>query len=148
MAGVQPLTSRRFWMKTRVLVLGAGFAGLELAAVLSEALGEAVDVVLIDEADAFVLGYSKLEALFGRQPSAAVQYRYCDLVKPGVLFVSSTVRAIDPDAKRVVTDAGTFDADYLVVALGAGFDPSAVPGLVLGENEFYTVAGAVALTAV
>ncbi len=36
-------------MKTRVLVLGAGFGGLELATTLSERLGEKVQVTLIDK---------------------------------------------------------------------------------------------------
>ena len=45
----------------------------------------------------------------------------------------------------MVTDVGTFDADVLVVALGADLDPAATPGLVEGGKEFYTVAGAFAL---
>ena len=53
-------------------------------------------------------------------------------------FVQSTIRAIDPDTKRVETDAGTFDADVLVVALGADLHPEATPGLVEGGYEFYT----------
>ena len=52
---------------------------------------------------------------------------------------------IDPAARRVETDAGTFDADVLVVALGADLHPEATPGLVEGGHEFYTVAGAFAL---
>ena len=48
-------------------------------------------------------------------------------------------------AKHVDTDAGAFDADVLVVALGADLDPAATPGLVEGGNEFYTVPGAFAL---
>ena len=48
-------------------------------------------------------------------------------------------------AKRVETDAGAFDADILVVALGADLDPDATPGLLEGGHEFYTVAGAFAL---
>jgi sulfide:quinone oxidoreductase len=44
-----------------------------------------------------------------------------------------------------VTDAGTFDADVLVVALGADYDMAATPGLVEAGHEFYTVAGAFAL---
>jgi sulfide:quinone oxidoreductase len=43
-----------------------------------------------------------------------------------------------------VTDAGTFDADILVVALGADVQPNATPGLVEGGHEFYSVAGAFA----
>jgi sulfide:quinone oxidoreductase len=62
-----------------------------------------------------------------------------------VRFVQTTVTSIDPVAKRTVTDAGTFDADVLVVALGADLDPGATPGLVEGGHEFYSVAGAFAL---
>ncbi len=53
-------------MTTRVLVLGAGFGGLELSTMLSEALGDDVDVTLIDKNDSFVFGYSKLDVMFGR----------------------------------------------------------------------------------
>ncbi|MCA1671591.1 MAG: NAD-binding protein, partial [Actinobacteria bacterium] len=38
----------------RVVVLGAGFGGLELATRLSEELGDAADVVVIDQSDEFV----------------------------------------------------------------------------------------------
>jgi len=55
------------------------------------------------------------------------------------------VRSIDPAGRRVATDAGPFEADVLVVALGADLDPSATPGLVEGGHEFYTVEGAIAL---
>src|SRR5262249_40965265 len=112
----------------RVLVLGAGFGGLELTATLSEELGEAVEIVLIDQAEGFVFGYSKLDVIFGRTEAAAVIHPYADVVKPGVRFVQSTIRSIDPVARRVETDAGPFDADLMVVALGADLDPAATPG--------------------
>lgn len=129
----------------RVLVLGAGFGGLELTSRLSEEFGDDADVVLIDKSDGFVFGFSKLEVMFGRAEPASVHHAYAGLVKPGVEFVRATIRSIDPVAKRVETDAGTFDADILVVALGADLHPEATPGLVEGGHEFYTVDGAVAL---
>ncbi len=129
----------------RVLVLGAGFGGLELTTRLSEELGDAVEVVLIDQADGFVFGFSKLDVMFGRTVAAAVRHPYRDVVKPGLRFVQTAVRAIDPAARRVETDAGPFDADVLVVALGADLDPAATPGLVEGGHEFYTLRGAFAL---
>ncbi len=132
-------------MRTRVVLLGAGFGGLELTTILSDALGDAIDIVLIDRGDAFVFGFSKLDVMFGRRMPADVRHRYSDIVKPGVRFLQSTVRSINPAARRVVTDDGTFEADVLVVALGADLDPSATPGLVEGGNEFYTIAGALAL---
>lgn len=132
-------------MRTRVVVLGAGFGGLELTTILSDALGDAIDIVLIDKGDAFVFGFSKLEVMFGRQAATEVRHLYRDIVKPGVRFLQTTVRSIDPAARKVVTDAGAFEADFLVVALGADLDPAATPGLVEGGNEFYSVAGAFAL---
>src|SRR5439155_2706238 len=47
-----------------------------------------------------------------------------------------------PTARRVTTDSGTYDADVLVVALGADYDFEATPGLNEGGNEFYSFAGA------
>ncbi len=128
----------------RVVILGAGFGGLELAASLSRELGREANVVLIDKAASFIFGFSKLDVMFGRVSAEHVEHPYVDVVHPGVQFVQSTVRAIDPVAKRVTTDDGTFEADILVVALGADLDPGATPGLVEAGHEFYTVAGAFA----
>ncbi len=129
-------------MKTRVVVLGAGFGGLELCTLLSDALGDAVDVTLIDKNDSFVFGFSKLDLMFGRETPEAVRMHYRDIDKPGVRFVQETVTAIDPESRVVTTDAGVHEADHLVVALGADYDMDATPGLAEGGNEFYSVAGA------
>ena len=43
-------------MTVRVLVLGAGFGGLELTTTLSERLGDQVEVVLLDKNEGFVFG--------------------------------------------------------------------------------------------
>jgi sulfide:quinone oxidoreductase len=132
-------------MNPRVIVLGAGFAGLELSTMLSEALGDEAGVLLIDKAESFVFGFSKLDVMFGRRTAAEARHSLRDVPKPGVRLLRTTVRAIDPAAKRVVTDDGTFEADTLVVALGADLDPAATPGLLEGGHEFYTVEGAFAL---
>jgi sulfide:quinone oxidoreductase len=129
-------------MKTRVLILGAGFGGLELSTVLSEALGDGVEVTLIDKNDAFVFGFSKLDLMFGHAKPDAVRLPYAEIAKPGVRVLRETVTAIDPEARRVTTDAGTHEADALVVALGADYDVDATPGLAAAGNEFYSVAGA------
>ena len=129
-------------METRILVLGAGFAGLELATVVSDALGEDAGITLIDASEAFVFGYAKLDVMFGRSAPDSVRLPYSSFRKPGVRFLRETVRSIDPAARRVTTDAGVHEADVLVVALGADYDFDATPGLVEGGNEFYSVAGA------
>ncbi|HUF01055.1 MAG TPA: FAD-dependent oxidoreductase [Gaiellaceae bacterium] len=128
-------------MSERVVILGAGFGGLELATVLSETLGEDAGVTLLDASDAFVFGYSKLDVLFGRAQPSDVRLPYASFVKPGVRFVRERVSAIDPEARRVITDGGVHDADVLVVALGADYDFDATSGLA-EVGEFYSVAGA------
>ena len=129
----------------KVLVLGAGFGGLELTSMLSDRFGESIEILLIDKAEGFIFGFSKLDVMFGRTSESAVTHSYRDVVKPGVGFVQTTVRSIDPDRRRVETDDGEFDADVLVVALGADLDPGATSGLLEGGFEFYTVPGAFAL---
>jgi sulfide:quinone oxidoreductase len=129
----------------RVVVLGAGFGGLEICTRLSDEFGTDIDVVLIDKTEDFVFGFSKLDVMFGRALPAQVRHPYRDIVKPGVTFVRANIESIDPNAKRVVTDAGAFDADVLVVGLGADLHPEATPGLLEGGYDFYTEAGAFAL---
>ena len=128
-------------MKQRVLILGAGFGGLELSTLLSESLGDEVQVTLIDKSDTYVLGYSKLDVMFGHATLDAVRLPYRHFVKPGVRLLRETVTAIDPASRRVTTDAGSHECDHLVVALGADYDFAATPGLD-SANEFYSVAGA------
>ncbi len=129
-------------MGERVVVLGAGFGGLELGTVLSEAVGEQLEVTLIDRSDAFVFGFSKLDVMFGRTAPEAVRLPYSRVAKPGVRVLRETIVSIDPGTRRVTTDAGVHEADVLVIALGADYDMDATPGLAEGGNEFYSVAGA------
>jgi sulfide:quinone oxidoreductase len=129
-------------MAERVLVLGAGFGGLELSTILSETFGDDAEVTLIDGGDAFVFGYSKLDVMFGHAEPDAVRLPYADFAKPGVRFLNETIIGIDPGARRVTTNAGVHEADVLVVALGADYDFDATPGLTEAANEFYSVGGA------
>lgn len=129
----------------RILVLGAGFGGLELSTRLSEAHGTEVEVTLVDRSDAFVFGFSKLDVMFGRRRADEVVHPYRDLLHPGVRFVQAEITGIDPTSRRVETDAGTFDADIVVVCLGAELHPEATAGLVEDGHEFYTEQGAFAL---
>ena len=131
-------------MKKRILVLGAGFGGLELSTMLSEAFGYDIEVTLIDKGDAFYFGFSKLDVMFGRTTRDAVLLPYKKFLKPGVRFLQETVSSIDPVAKRVTTNRGTHEADFLVVALGADYDFAATPGMA-DATEFYTLAGATRL---
>lgn len=129
-------------MSTRVVILGAGFGGLQLSTRLSTDLGDQVEVTLIDKSDAFVFGFAKLDVMFGRHALDDVRLHYRTIDKPRVTFVQTAVRSIDPVAKQVVTDAGQFGADVVVVALGADLAPELTPGLVECGYEYYSPEGA------
>lgn len=131
-----------------IVILGAGFGGLELATTLAEALGNEAGVTLIDRNEAFTFGYSKLDVMFGRTTADAVKLPYREVAHPGVRVLQATVTAIDPETRRVETDAGTYVADTLVVALGADYDFDATPGLAEAGNEFYSFAGAAELAGI
>jgi sulfide:quinone oxidoreductase len=129
-------------MGKRVLVLGAGFGGLEIATLLSEGAGGEVEVTLIDKGEGFAFGFSKLELMFGRATMDEVVMPYAEISKPGVQVLGETVTAIDPEALQVTTDAGVHSGDALVIALGADYDFDATPGLAEAGHEFYSFGGA------
>ena len=125
-----------------VVILGAGFGGLELATRLSESLASEVHVTLLDQNDSFSFGFSKLDILFGRKSTADVRLHYRDIAKEGIEFRQERVVSIDPKKRQVTTDTASYDADILVVALGADYDFAATPGFEDGGVEYYSIAGA------
>jgi sulfide:quinone oxidoreductase len=129
-------------VKKHVLILGAGFAGLELATRLSESLADAVHVTLVDRNDSFYFGFAKLAVLLGQRSASDVRMYYREIAKDGVEFRQETVTMIDPEKRRVSTDKDTYDADVLVVALGAEYDFAATPGFEEGGFEYYSLGGA------
>jgi len=127
----------------KILILGAGFGGLETATGLSAVLKDGYEITLIDKSDSFFIGFSKIDVLFGRRTEEQVRYRYANLKAEGVRFVRASVESIDTTARSVQTSSGSFEYDYLVVALGADLDHDATPGYrESGANEFYSMEGA------
>ena len=129
-------------MNTKVVVLGAGFGGLELTTILSESLDDSVEITLIDKNDAFIFGFAKFDIMFGWKTREQVSSYYRDILKPAVSFRQETITSIDPVARRVITSGGEYAADILVVALGAEYEFDSTPGFVEGGMEFYSVDGA------
>jgi sulfide:quinone oxidoreductase len=125
-----------------VVILGAGFGGLELSTRLSDSLADELRVTLVDQNDSFSFGFSKLDLAFGRKAREDLLLDYGGISKEGVEFRQERVTAIDPEARRVTTDKGSYDADVLVIALGADYDLAATPGFQEGGFEYYSVAGA------
>jgi sulfide:quinone oxidoreductase len=116
-------------VRARVVILGAAFGGLELSSLLSAELAGDIDVTLIDQSDSFIVRFSTLDVMPARRTTDEVWIRYRDITMPGVTFRHELVLSVDPERMQVVTNAGVYDADVLVVAAGADMAPTATPGL-------------------
>ncbi|MBI4544608.1 MAG: NAD(P)/FAD-dependent oxidoreductase [Gemmatimonadetes bacterium] len=116
-------------MATRTLILGGGFGGLAAATELARLLGPAHEVLLLERRDGFFMGLRKLWVLIGRATLEEGRRPLARLAARGIRFVQAEIRSIDPVRRRVETNEGAFEADYIVVALGAEPRPERVPGL-------------------
>lgn len=130
-------------MSKKILILGAGFGGLEAATLLSERLDDRYEITMIDQNDSFFIGFSKFELMFGRKNEQEIKYSYKDLKAEKVNFVKSVINEIDVDNKVVHIPSKSFSYDYLILALGADLNHKAIPGFVeSGGYEFYSLEGA------
>ena len=102
-----------------IIVLGGGFGGLAAAHELRRELPEEHRVTLLAAEDWFFVGFAKLWDLVGIRPLGQGAGQLAALEDYGIRFVKARITAIDPESRRVETSAGSFDADFLVVALGA-----------------------------
>jgi NADH dehydrogenase len=101
----------------RVVIVGGGFAGLELAQSLPSDLFQ---VVLIDRNN-----YHQFQPLFyqvamaGLEPSSIVFPFRKTLQKTGKFFRMAEVKEFIPEKKCLMTNLGVVNYDYLVLAMGA-----------------------------
>jgi len=113
----------------RVLVLGAGFGGIAAATALRAHLNPDDDLVLVDRADDFAMGLRKTWAILGISPIAYGTRSLATLSQRGIRAVRGTVESIDAAQRSAVIDGKAYEADALVIALGAAQVTDAVPGL-------------------
>jgi sulfide:quinone oxidoreductase len=113
----------------RTVILGAGFGGITVAHELRRLLGDDHEVVLVDRGESFSMGLRKLWELvrIGTIDEGSRSRRL--LAGGGTEFVQASVEAIDPAARTVQSDRGSWEADFLVVALGAEPRPDLVAGM-------------------
>lgn len=109
-----------------VLILGGGFGGLAAVHTLRRRVGDLVDITLVDRGERFFMGFAKLWDLAGMRPLDEGSRPLANLAARGVRVVRADVEALDAAARRVETSAGSFEADAVLVALGAPSAPDHV----------------------
>jgi sulfide:quinone oxidoreductase len=129
-------------MTKEILILGAGFGGLEASTSLREKLDDSFNITLIDKSDYFIIGFTKFDVMFGRRSADEVKSYYKNIAGERINFVKDTIELIDPENKIVKTQHSEFSYDFLIIALGADLAPGAIPGFVEGGYEFYSLQGA------
>lgn len=110
----------------RVIVVGGGWSGLTMAKYLKR-FNPNFDVILIDKQSAFV-SFPVSNAWLADQVSLDfLSHSFFDAANNhGYYFMQATVLDIDRETRRVYTEMGYLDYDYLVLAPGIEYDYSRI----------------------
>ena len=113
----------------RIVIAGAGAAGLTTAAQLAQRL-EGAQITLVDarKAHFYQPGFTLVAG--GIKPASYVVSSTRDYVPSGVELIEEAVAEIDPEGRKVVTATGKpVPYDYLIVATGLRLDYAAIEGM-------------------
>ncbi|GMQ86897.1 MAG: FAD/NAD(P)-binding oxidoreductase [Gammaproteobacteria bacterium] len=128
-----------------VLILGGGTGGIVAASRLRKKLTPDHRVVLVEREPDYVFQPSFLWLMTGLRSREKISRPLSALSAKGIEVVHGTIERIDPERKTVMVDGQEWAGDYLVIALGAGLAPEAVPGLAEAGYNLYSLAGAESL---
>lgn len=131
----------------KIVVLGAGFAGLEAAFLLRQRLGRSAQISVVAESDTFLFKPNTIYVPFGKAAEKYVIPLSEPFERRHIEFIQGTVEGVDPGQKKVKTSAGDVDYDYLMIGTGAGMRPNEVPGLGDHGDQIWNLDGMVELRA-
>ena len=106
---------------SKVLILGSGFGGTYVLRRLIPSLNrnENVETTMVSDENFFLFSPLLHEVAMGRIETRHIAYPIRRLHwRDRFNFIQSSVENIDLTARKVVTTAGIFEYDYLVIALG------------------------------
>ncbi len=128
------------------VILGGGWGGLAAAHELRDLVSSENKILVIERSSTFSLGFSNLQLMTGERESVRqIQRGMAKLKRPGIEWIHAEVQGVDPEARTVDTDAGIYDCDYLVLALGAELAPESITGFSESAHNLYDANEAAAL---
>ena len=124
----------------RIVVLGAGFGGLESAFYLRKRLGKRAAITVVSSADRFLFKPNTIYVPFGKSADDLTLDLAPIFDRRHIRFVKAAAEEVDPVAKTVATSVGPVWFDHLVIATGAAMRPSEIPGLAENANTIWSPA--------
>lgn len=106
--------------KSRVVVVGAGFAGSSLLRSLSPSSRRPGETLLIDREPEYPFIPLIHEVAVGRIHPDSVSFPIAELRRKAGEILNATVTGVDLGAKTLETSSGTVGYEYLVFAIGSG----------------------------
>lgn len=122
----------------KIVIAGAGAAGLTIASRLVARLDEKAEIIIIDSRiqHYYQPGFTLVAA--GLKPAEYTITQTADYLPKNVKWVQARVAEFDPDSNSVTTDKGEkITYDYLFVATGLKLDYAAIQGMdenLIGQN--------------
>ena len=133
-------------MSTRVVVLGAGYAGTGAVKAIERAAPEELELTWIADVDHHLVLHEVHRVI--RDPAVAdeVAIPIEEVSEGETTFIEATVTGIDTDAQAVqLDDERTVEYDYLLVAIGTGTAFYGIEGLDEHAYELKSLADAEAI---
>ncbi|MDR1605497.1 MAG: NAD(P)/FAD-dependent oxidoreductase [Streptococcaceae bacterium] len=118
--------------KKKIIVIGAGFAGIKATKTLSKKLKNEAEITLIDKHSYHTMMTQLHEVAAGRVPFTNAQYDLHKLFahRKNVQILTDEVLGLDQAGKTVTTkSSGTLAYDYVIVAIGGEPNDFGVPGV-------------------
>lgn len=129
-------------MKKRIVVLGAGIAGISTATELAKSLANQHEIILIDKNDHYYFSPSYLWLIVGKRDLDQLSIPIKNVERRGIRFVQGAVERIDPQNKVVRVAGEDIAADVLVIALGAETHMEGLANIEKNGHNLYTGEGA------
>lgn len=116
--------------KQKIVILGAGYAGLKTAKQLQKKNVNA-EIVLVNKNDYHYESTQLHEVAAGTEPASKITFKIEDVLsKDKVTFIQDTVTLINKEDKVVtLANKGELTYDYLVIALGFESETFGIPGV-------------------
>lgn len=131
--------------KRTVVILGGGVGGVVAANRLRRLLGRDHRIVVFERAREQVFAPSLLWLAIGDRTLGSIRAPLSKLLRAGVEAVYASVDEIDAGQRRIRANGVSYQADALIIALGAELAPQVVPGLEDGGHNLYTADGSIAI---